>query len=285
MYRNLNPALIGAVASFEEHTWQARKANFEGMDIDILETLNQTKNNPIDSVKRAFKKNHLRFGGWYLPTRWKEKEELFLQDLKELRTQSLLAKELGCTRATTWLSSFSEEFSYEQNFEWHRDRLTRIAEILEKNDCKLALEFVGTKTFRANHKYEFIHNLDGLMNLVQAIDMKNVGLLMDSWHWYVSGGTVEDLKQLTSKDVFYVHINDAPKNKKLDEQIDIVRCLPGETGIINIVGFLQCLKDIHYLGPVTPEPFSERLKGLSTLEAICLVGISIDEVWRKAGFA
>ena len=36
MYRNLNPASIGAVASFEELIRQARKANFYGMILTYL---------------------------------------------------------------------------------------------------------------------------------------------------------------------------------------------------------------------------------------------------------
>jgi sugar phosphate isomerase/epimerase len=283
MYRNLNPALIGAVASFEELTRQARRANFEGMDIDVLETLNQTKDKTIDYVKKVFKKNELCFGGWYLPTRWKEKAKYFEQDLQQLSAQSLLAKQLGCNRATTWISSFSEEFSFKKNFDWHIDRLTKVAEVLRENDCLLALEFVGTKTFRSGHKYEFIHNLRGVMTLIEAIGMRNVGLLIDSWHWYVSGGTLEDLRQVSTKEVFYVHINDAPKNKKRDEQIDLVRCLPGETGVIDIVGFLLWLQDINYCGPVTPEPFSEKLHGVNASEAISLVGAAVNQVWNKAG--
>ena len=43
-----------------------------------------------------------------------------------------------------------------------------------------------------------------------------------------------------------VHANDAPEGRAVDEQIDSERCLPGETGLIDIVTFLTCLKRIGY---------------------------------------
>jgi sugar phosphate isomerase/epimerase len=282
MFRNLNPALIGAKTSLNRLAKQARSANFDGMDIDVTETADLVSEKSIHYVKRTFEENGLRFGGWYLPIRWKEEERSFQEDLEQLSRQSLKAKELGCNRATSWISSYSDELPYEKNLEWHRNRLTRIAEVLKKNNCSLAVEFVGTKTFRAGHKYEFIHNLEGILELLEAIKMKNVGLLMDSWHWYVSGGRLEDLKQLSTKEVFYVHVNDAPRNVQRDKQIDLVRCLPGETGVIDLVGFLHWLEDIDYEGPVTPEPFSEKLKDLNASEAIRVVGKALDNVWKKA---
>lgn len=285
MYKNLNPVLIDASGSLEELTQQAKIAHFEGMDIDIVDIANQTGNKSVSRIKDAFGKNGLQFGGWYLPTRWKDAEDVFKQDLEQLSSHGLSAKKLGCTCATTWISSYSDELAYEQNLEWHEGRLTAIAEVLEKNDCKLALEYVGTESFRTGHKYEFIHDLQGLMKLVDSMGMRNIGLLIDSWHWYVSGGTIEDLSQLTSQDVFYVHINDAPKNKELSEQVDLCRCLPGETGVIDIVGFLYWLKDINFKGPVTPEPFSEKTKGLTASAAIQLVGEAVDKVWKKAGLS
>ena len=63
------------------------------------------------------------------------------------------------------------------------------------------------------------------------------------------------LKALTPAQVVYVHVNDAPAGVPIDEQMDGVRALPGETGVIDIAGFLKALQGIGYDGPVTPEPF------------------------------
>ena len=61
---------------------------------------------------------------------------------------------------------------------------------------------------------------------------------------------------MTASNVIDVHINDAPAGLSIDEQVDNVRTLPGETGVIPMTLFLQALVKMGYEGPVTPEPFS-----------------------------
>jgi len=65
--------------------------------------------------------------------------------------------------------------------------------------------------------------------------------------------------------------------------MDLVRRLPGETGVIDIVGFLKALKEIGYDGPVTPEPFDKSLKEMPKDEAVRKVGKAMDKVWQSAG--
>ena len=71
----------------------------------------------------------------------------------------------------------------------------------------------------------------------------------------------------------------------IEEQIDNVRCLPGETGVIDLAGFLRALREIGYDGPVTPEPFSRKLKEMTAVEAVKLTGKHLCEVWEKAGIS
>ena len=120
-----------------------------------------------------------------------------------------------------------------------------------------------------------------MLELCRALGTGNAGLLLDSWHWYTSGGTVDDLRKLKNQDVVYVHINDAP-DKPVGEQIDNQRRLPGETGVIDLVSFLGALKNIGYDGPVTPEPFSDKVRNAPAELAATLAGGYLDTVWKKA---
>ncbi|MCX8171849.1 MAG: TIM barrel protein, partial [Candidatus Bathyarchaeota archaeon] len=88
---------------------------------------------------------------------------------------------------------------------------------------------------------------------------------------------------LRGKDIIYVHVNDAPANVPLDKLVDNVRCLPGETGVIDLVGFLKKLKSLGYDGPVTPEPFSEKVNRMEPEDAVKLTGEALKTVWRRAG--
>ena len=112
----------------------------------------------------------------------------------------------------------------------------------------------------------------------------NVGLLLDCWHWHTSGGTVADLLRLTPRDVVYVHVNDAPRGVAMDDYVDNLRGLPGETGVIDISGFLQSLRTIGYEGPVTPEPFKKELGDMPSDEVrLYVVGEAMRKIFGQAG--
>jgi sugar phosphate isomerase/epimerase len=115
------------------------------------------------------------------------------------------------------------------------------------------------------------------------MDTGNVGLLLDIWHLYTSYGTNDQVRELRNDDVVVVHINDAPAGVAVDEQIDNVRALPGETGVLDITGFLQALRAIGYDGPVTAEPFSQRVRELAPEAAVRETAAAVQKVWRAAG--
>jgi sugar phosphate isomerase/epimerase len=70
----------------------------------------------------------------------------------------------------------------------------------------------------------------------------------------------------------------------IDAQMDNTRALPGETGVIDIVGFLGALRAIGYDGPVTPEPFKKNLADLPDNEArLKAVGAAMTRIFTLAG--
>jgi sugar phosphate isomerase/epimerase len=80
-----------------------------------------------------------------------------------------------------------------------------------------------------------------------------------------------------------VHVNDAPADVPIEQQVDTVRALPGETGMIDIVGFLQALQVIGYDGPVVPEPFKQDLADLPSDDArLDVVGAAMHTIFRRA---
>jgi sugar phosphate isomerase/epimerase len=127
--------------------------------------------------------------------------------------------------------------------------------------------------------------MDGLLELGRAIGTGNVGLLLDAYHLYTSGGQIADLDRITAWDVVYVHVNDAIAGVPRDEQLDQVRTLPAETGVLEIGPFLRKLDQLGYDGPVTPEPFSKRLNELAATDPLAAAreaARSMRVVWDAA---
>jgi len=55
---------------------------------------------------------------------------------------------------------------------------------LENAGCQLGLEFVGSATLRKGHKLEFVSSLSQTLDLIDALECPNVGLVLDCWQWY-----------------------------------------------------------------------------------------------------
>lgn len=283
MFKNLSPGAIGIRTSLTDAIRLAKSYGFGGIDISIGEVAKLVEEKSLDYVKSLFSNAGLKMGGWGVPVNWRGNEEEFQKGLETLPRWAKLGQEVGCTRVMTFVPPTSDERPFDENFEFHRRRFKAIAEILKQYDCRFGLEFIGPKTSRINRKYEFIYTMSGMLKLGEAIGTGNVGLLLDAWHWYTSHGTLDELRQLKANQVVYVHINDAPTNISIDEQIDNIRCLPGETGVIPLVEFLRILNQVGYDGPITPEPFSQKVNQMPPPEAAKATAQALDKVWREAG--
>ena len=161
----------------------------------------------------------------------------------------------------------SRNFSYLQNFRSHAYRLRACAQILKDHGQKLGLEYLGPMTLWRRERHAFIHSLNEMKELIAAIGTGNVGIQLDSWHWFTADETEADLLTLRNEDIITVDLNDAPQGIALDKQIDSARELPAVTGVIPIKAFLDALRKIGYDGPVHAEPFNAALRALPREEA------------------
>jgi sugar phosphate isomerase/epimerase len=203
--------------------------------------------------------------------------------MASLPAKAKLAQDLGCSRSATWLTPGSNELTLVENFKFHVERLGPAAAILADHGISLGLEFIGPKTVRKTFAHRFVYTIDGMLALGAAMGTGTVGLLLDIYHLYTSHGTIEQVRELRPSDVVVVHINDAPAGIEVDEQMDLVRAMPGETGVLDIGGFLQALDDIGYDGPVTVEPFSKRVKEMTVDDAVAATAAAIHKVWPRSG--
>ena len=272
MYKCLVAGCIGIKLPWEETLPLAAANGFEGVDVPL------DLSKSVKQVRKALKRHKLRPGGTVLPVNFRGDDAAFRETVGELDAKAKYAAEVGCTRFYTWILPASNELTFQENYRLHAARLGRCADILAAHGCRLGLEFIGPKTSRDGAKFEFIYTLDGMLELAADVG-KNAGLLLDSWHWYTSHGTVEDLGKLTDDKVVYVHVNDAPTGIAVDEQQDGVRRLPGETGVEDIAGFMGVLQRIGYTGPVTPEPFVKELADLPPAEAARIAGEAVSKIW------
>ena len=286
MDKMLGPAAIGIRdRSLPQAIELARAGGFTSVTFEVREAARLADEHGIDHVRELFARAGVRPGYWGLPVAWGQADKRTAA-IRELPKLAALARDLGCPRAATGVAPGSDDRPFQENVAWHVECLRPVAALLRDEDCDLGIEFIGPKTFRARYRHEFVFTLDGLMEFAAAIGTGNVGVLLDSWHLYTSGGSVADLDNITADDVTAVHVNDAPAGVPIDEQVDDVRALPLETGGIDLVGFMAKLRAMGYAGPVMPEPFSQRLNDRAATDPVGAVreaGRAMDRLWQAAG--
>ena len=282
MDKSLNTGAIGVRTDLAGALNLAQAHGFDAIDLPMGELLRLADAEGVAAVRERFARAGLRPGPWGLPVEWRKDEATFQQGLAELPRYAALARQLGAERVTTWVPAGQEERTLEQQEEHLLGRFRPVAALLAEHGCRLGLEFIGPKTYRARFAQPFHYTAPAMLAFARRIG-PNVGLLHDCWHWYTSGGTLEELRQLQARDIVAVHVNDAPPGIDRDEQVDNRRMLPMESGVIDLPGYLRALQAIGYDGPVSVEPFSERVRQLPPEQAVAETAAALDKAWRVAG--
>ena len=271
MYRAIAPGAIGVGLSFEECVPLAAELGFHGIYIHPPAVEERGVSETMEFLARY----NMRAAGYGLPVQMYKDDGAFEESLKQLPAWAATARQLDCGRCSTWVPPASDDLDFDANYARCKARLARVGAVLKDYDAWLGLEFIGPKTCRDGRAHEFIHTMKGMLELCEDAGTGNIGLLLDCWHWYTSGGTIEEIEALRPEQVVNVHVNDAPAGIPVDEQIDNVRETPGATGVIDLKGFLDALRAIGYTGPVMAEPFSKKLAQMDDREAMKLIADSL----------
>ncbi len=283
MFSSLNTGAIGIRNhSLEQTLALAQRCGYGGVDFSIREAAQLADEHGMVGLSDLFARYEMKPGIWGLPVNWQGDD--WEADVDQLPALAQVAQELGALCTTTWCPSHSPTRDFDENFEWHRLRYTRIAEALLPCGVRLGIEFIGPKTFPPPGNFLFIQDMPGMLRLCAAVGTGNVGLLLDAYHLFTSGGSMSDLESLSKENVVAVHVNDAPEGLTLETYQDLDRRLPTETGVIDLAGFMQRLDAMGYEGPVTCEPFSARTNAIEDpLEAAQLVAAHMQRMWQQAG--
>jgi sugar phosphate isomerase/epimerase len=228
---------------------------------------------------------NLKFGAAGLPVEFRKDDTTFNAGLKKLPAAATVLERAGIWRVSTWVSPCSEELTYLQNFRQHADRLHQCAQILGDHSQKLGLEYVAPRTLWRSERHPFLHTLSEMRELTVAIGANNLGIQLDSWHWFNAEETAKDLLTLRGTDVVTVDLNDAPRGLTLDQYRDDHRELPAATGVIPVAEFLSALLQMSYDGPIQAEPFNAALRALpldQACERACAaMKRALDQATRK----
>jgi sugar phosphate isomerase/epimerase len=260
-YANLSLGRLGFHGSFQESRDLAVKYGFGGLDPDpgYFASLGDEG---LERLVDDLKAKNLKLSPAGLPVDFRKDEATFNDGLKMLPAQAEILKRAGVRSVSTWINPCSDELTYPQNFRQHAYRLRQCAQILADRGQHLGLEYVAPRTLWRSEKHSFLHSLSEMKELIVAIGTDNLGIQLDSWHWFNAQETGKDVLTLRGTDVVTVDLNDAPVGLSLDQYQDDHRELPAATGVIPVKEFLSSLVQIQYAGPIQAEPFNAALRAM-----------------------
>jgi 2-keto-myo-inositol isomerase len=124
--------------------------------------------------------------------------------------------------------------------------LNDLADIAAKHDVSLAFEFLGQEDCS-------VQTLELCNEIVELTNRPNVGLVIDTFHFYAGGSTFESIEKVEPGNICIFHINDA-ENLPAEKLTDAHRLYPGE-GILPIREIKRGLDKIGYDRVVSIEIF------------------------------
>jgi len=265
----------------------AKAAGFDAIGFDIREAAARADEKGIDHVKALFTDASIVPGHWGVPAN-RNDDAQFTKDVADLPRLAKIATALGCPRCTSGIMPGSNTLPYDENYTRTLAQFKQLAQPLADAGVMIGIEFISPKTLRDTLKYPFIYKMGETLEFGEKVGTGNIGVLLDIWHLWQSGDEVSALDTITVRDVVVVHVNDAPVGIPCDEQQDLVRALPMETGVLDLVGFMRKLEAMGYDGPVMPEPFSAAVNAIAKddpLAAAKLVAASMDKLWAASGLS
>lgn len=173
--------------------------------------------------------------------------------LDEVRRRMELAARIG----SPWLVATPprSECDHRQIASRYRDLLA----IGRETGVRPTFEYIGF--------FKSVRSLSEAWAIVEETDDPDATLILDAFHNWNSGSTLDDLRKIPASRISHYHIDDARPDKPAGTQTDPDRVMLGE-GQIDLQGEIAVLREIGYSGTVSLELFNADLWARDPLEVL-----------------
>jgi sugar phosphate isomerase/epimerase len=285
MFKSLDAKALGLSPTQSETIELALSFGFRSIDLDIVDFAQEVAAYGLPRARRLLDSAKLKVGSVLLPPDW-QREKDFKTAAPKVNELAGLAASLGARQAQTVVDPASDQRPYHENFAFYGQRLNELGRALDAHGLKLAVGFESAASARQGKQFEFVHDFDALQVLLSTAGAANVGLWLDVWQVWASGGSLDEARgKLRRGQVLAVSLSDAAESDAADRYDADSRRLPGETGVIDSVAVLTSLAELGYEGPVTPVAGRRQISSMRRDQLVKLSGQKLDAAWKAAGLS
>jgi sugar phosphate isomerase/epimerase len=254
------------------------------MDIDMEGLAARAKTHGLDYAKRQITGSRLEVGTFNLPFAFDVDDAEYAKRLEQLDTLITLAGELKCTRCVYRMPPFSLTRSYHENFELHRQRLTEVCKRFEPSGIRLGIAFQAAASHRQGRTFQFIHDFDALLLLLNVVEAANLGMVVDVWDLFLSNVTpLEAIRSVSTSQIIAIQLSDIPEGAVRAEMTEDKRLLPSATGQIDCAAVLSVLAELGYDGPVSIRADRSAFESPRRDRIAKQAAETLDQLWQAAG--
>lgn len=281
MFKCLNPSILGLSGRQSELIELTLTYGFRAIELDLPEVARRVQDQGPAVARRLLDSAKLSIGGSELPLGWFSDSVGYQNELGQVEKMAAAAGAMGVKRVWTYLHPANDERPFHENFELHRVRLNDIATILGKHKIQLGVGIRAAAQLRANKAFQFIYQPDQLLLLVKSVAAENVGVVVDTWDWYVgAGGNLDAAATLAKTLVVGVRLADVPADADLSTLTEEQRLVPGESNTIDFTALSRTLTEAGVDCPVMVHAHPSRFAGLRRDAVVQKVSQVLDELWR-----
>ncbi len=234
-------------ADLETDIEAASMAGFELIEIWAAKLREFLKTKTVSDLKRLLEENKLEpYSINSIEHITFRKREDYARIKAETEEFSKIAAEINCPYVVVVPGKLPENATKDEIMEESVKVLNELADIAEKYNVGLAFEFLGQIDCS-------VQTLDFCKEIVEKVNRKNIGLVIDTFHFYAGNSSFEAIETLDPQKLFIFHINDA-ENLPKEKLTDAHRLYPG-MGILPIKEIKERFDKIGYDRMVSIEIF------------------------------
>ncbi|UMZ14043.1 sugar phosphate isomerase/epimerase [Pseudomonas sp. MPFS] len=136
----------------------------------------------------------------------------------------------------------------------YRENIRKLSKKLELENISLAIEFLP---------WTEIPSITDLQEQLATIDRDNVGILLDTYHFFMGDPDLKALQKIPPEKIFLIHINDLINDSELFSTLSLIeitrgyRVAPG-LGDFPLIQFFKTLREMGVKAPVSLEVLNKN---------------------------
>jgi sugar phosphate isomerase/epimerase len=260
----LNATTLNQNVSFPDFVRLAGRAGFGGVEVRIGAAQELARDVGVEGVRRLFADAGVAPAHCGVSVGLQRAPAEYAEALKRVPGELELARALGIPTAMIVLP-FRRDGG-EPDPRRVVERVREVGDLAADYGVGITLEFIGLHP-AADQRDDFPTTLGKTLDLVDQAGRRNVGALLDSYHWYLGGSRTADLARVRQGMPLFIHINDAPPGP-VEQLTDPMRVLPGE-GVLDLAGWLRDIRRATgYDGYASLELFNPQIRELDPEVAV-----------------